>query len=173
MFDDYFYLGKITKKFGIKGELMVYLDTDEPEKYHNMESVFLDIQGEPVPFFIEETKIKDRNHIIVSFQDTDDENSYQYIDAGLYLPLSMLPELTGNKFYYHEIRGFAIVDRNRGNIGVCEDVLDYGRQAVMQVQNPQGEILIPIVDDFIKQVDRKNKTIEIEVPEDLIDLYIG
>ena len=172
MFEDYFYLGKITKKFGIKGELMVYLDTDEPEKYHNMESVFLDIKGEPIPFFIQEIKVKDKNHIIVFFQDIDDSNSSQYIDAELYLPMSMLPELTGNKFYYHEIKGFAIVDKNRGNIGICEDVLDYGRQAVMQVRNVKGEILIPIVDDFIKCVDRKNKTIEIEVPEGLIDLYI-
>ena len=172
MFDDYFYLGKITKKFGIKGELMVYLDTDEPEKYHNLESVFFDIEGEPIPFFSQEVKIKDKNHIIVQFQDMDESNSYQYIDTELYLPLSMLPKLTGNKFYYHEIKGFIIKDRQKGNIGICDDVLDYSSQAVMQVQNPKGEILIPIVDDFIKHVDRENRIIEIEVPAELIELYL-
>ena len=173
MFDDYFYLGKITKKFGIKGELAVYLDTDEPEKYHKLESVFLDMDGEPVPFFIHEIKVKNRNHLIVSFQGIDDSNSSQYIDVDLYLPLAMLPKLTGNKFYYHEIKGFTIIDKEKGMIGICEDVLDYSRQAVMQIQHPKGEILIPIVDDFIKRVDRETKSIEIETPSNLIDLYIG
>jgi 16S rRNA processing protein RimM len=99
MFNDYFYLGKITKKFGVKGELVVYLDTDEPEKYYTMESVFLDWEGEPIPFFIDEIKVKSKNQIIVLFQTIDNSTSYLDVDSDLYLPLSMLPKLTGNKFY--------------------------------------------------------------------------
>ena len=173
MFEDYFYLGKITKKFGLKGELVVYLDTDEPDKYHFMESVFFDIDGEPIPFFIEEIKIKNSNQLIVLFQDIDDASSSHYVNTELYLPLSMLPKLDGNKFYYHEITGFSIVDKNRGEIGICRDVLDYTHQAIMQIDNEKGEILIPIVDRIIKQVDKEKRIIEIETPPGLIDLYIG
>jgi len=173
MFEDYFYLGKITKRFGLKGELVVYLDTDEPEKYHKLELVFLDIDGEPIPFFIKETKIKARNQLIVLFQDIDSASSSHYVDADLYLPLSSLPILEGNKFYYHEIKGFTIIDAAHGNIGVCESVLDSSTQAVMQIIHPKGEILVPIVDDFIKKVNRDARTIEIETPLGLIEFYIG
>ena len=172
MFEDYFYLGKITKKFGLKGELVVYLDTDEPEKYHSLESVFFDLDGEPIPFFIKEIKIKNRNQLIVLFQDVDDANSPHYINTDLYLPLSMLPKLDGNKFYYHEIKGFTIIDKNKGNIGVCNDVIDYAQQAIMQIISDKGEILIPIVDNYIKNVNRENHTIEIESPPGLIELYV-
>ena len=172
MFEDYFYLGKITKKFGLKGELVVYLDTDEPEKYHSLESVFFDLDGEPIPFFIKEIKIKNRNQLIVLFQDVDDANSSHYINTDLYLPLSMLPKLDGNKFYYHEIKGFTIIDKNKGNIGVCNDVIDYAQQAIMQIISDKGEILIPIVDNYIKNVNRENHTIEIESPPGLIELYV-
>ena len=171
MFEDYFYLGKITKKFGIRGELVIYLDTDEPEKYHSVGSVFLDIRGEPIPFFIEEIKVKNRNQLIVLFQDIDDDSS-QYVGTDLYLPLSMLPKLTGNKFYYHEIKGFTIIDLNKGNIGICNDVLEYTHQAIMQIISDKGEILIPIADDIIKLVDRDNKIIQIDAPMGLIELYI-
>jgi len=99
MFEDYFYLGKITKKFGLKGELVVYLDTDEPDKYYFMESVFFDVDGEPIPFFIEEIKIKSNNQLIVLFQDINDASSAHYVNTDLYLPLSMLPKLDGNKFF--------------------------------------------------------------------------
>ena len=173
MFEDYFYLGKITKRFGLVGELVVYLDTDEPEKYHKMESVFLDIDGEPIPFFIENVKIKTRNQLIVRFQDIDDKSSSRYVNTDLYLPRSLLPILEGNKFYYHEIKGFTIIDATHGEIGVCEKVLDNSPQAVMQIVNPEGEILLPIVDVFIKQVNRDTRTIEVEIPEGLMEFYIN
>jgi 16S rRNA processing protein RimM len=173
MFEDYFYIGKTTKQFGIKGELIVYLDTDEPEKYHAMESVFFDIDGEPIPVFIKEIKIKSKNQLIVLFQNIDQTTAYHYVNTDLYLPLSMLPELTGDKFYYHEIRGFTVIDANEGNIGICNDVLDYTLQAILQIIHPKGEIFIPAVDEFIRKVDRENKIIEIEAPPKLIDIYIG
>ena len=172
MFEDYFYLGKITKRFGLKGEVVVYLDTDEPEKYHQLESVFFDIEGEPIPFFIEEIKIKTKNQLIVLFQDIDDGASSHYVDTDLYLPLSYLPVLEGNKFYYHEIKGFTIIDATYGNIGVCENVLDSSPQAVMQIAHPKGEILVPLVDHFIKEVHRDIRTMEIETPPGLVAFYI-
>jgi len=171
MFEDYFYLGKITKRFGLKGELVVYLDTDEPKRYYSMESVFFDVDGEPIPFFIEEIKVKNNNQLIVLFQDIDDASSAHYVNTDLYLPLSMLPKLDGNKFYYHEIQGFTIVDKNKGNIGICHDVLDY-TQSIMQISSDKGEILIPIVDKFIQNVDREKRIIEIETPTGLIELYV-
>ena len=62
--EDFYYLGKITKVFGLKGEVVVCLDTDEPEKYHQMESVFLLIGEEPVPFLVESVKVKNRSQLI-------------------------------------------------------------------------------------------------------------
>ena len=173
MFDEYFYLGKITKAFGLKGELQVYLDTDEPDKYQALKSVFFDIQGEPIPFFIQSIKVKSNNHLIVKFDDIESDNAYQYINTDLYLPVTMLPSLSGNKFYYHEIKGFMVIDRYYGELGICQEVLEYPHQAVLQIINPKGEILIPLVDDIVSKIDRDNKIIEIKAPEGLIDVYIA
>lgn len=172
MLKDFFYLGKITKVFGLKGELLVYLDTDEPKKYHQMESVFFDIQGEPIPFFIESVKIKSNNQLIVKFEDVESDNSYQYVNTSLFLPLTALPVLEGNKFYYHEVKGYKIIDVAYGELGICEDILEYPHQAVFQIKHPQGEILIPVVDEYILKVDKAAQTIEIKTPAGLIDLYI-
>ena len=139
--DDFFYLGKVTKVVGLKGELSVYLDTDEPEKYYSMESVFLAQQEELVPFFVTSIKVKNRQQVVVQFQDVDAGTAPSLVDAELYLPLSMLPPLTGNRFYYHEIKGFEIVDENQQSVGVCTGVLEYPHQSLFQIDHQGIEVL--------------------------------
>lgn len=173
MFSDFFYLGKVTKHFGLIGEVSVFIDSDEPQKYYNMESVFFDIEGELIPFFIENIKIKSNNQLIIKFSDVDENNVNQLIGLEMYQPKTMLPELTGNKFYYHEVLHFEVIDEQRGKLGEINEILEYPAQAVFSILHPKGEILIPIVDEYIKKVDRENRIIEINAPSDLIDIYIG
>ena len=169
--EDFYYLGKVTKVFGLKGELVVSLDTDEPEKYYHMESVFLLMEEEPVPFFIESVKVKSRSQLIVKFQDIGPEEAPDYVDCELCLPLSSLPPLEGNRFYYHEIIGFRMVERQAGLIGTCEEVLEYPHQALFRIMDGSREVLVPVVDAFIQRVDRTEKTILLDLPEGFLEIY--
>lgn len=173
MSDDFYYLGKITKVVGLKGELSVYLDTDEPEKYHQLESVFLTQGEELIPFFIESLKVKGRSQLVVKFRDIEAADAASYVDEELYLPLSMLPPLTGNRFYYHEIRNFSVEVDTYGYLGSCVDVIEYPHQALFQIDAGGKEVLVPIVDDFIREVDREHRKIVLSLPEGLLDIYLN
>ena len=172
MIKDFFYLGQITKPFGFKGQLFVYLDTDEPEKYRDLKSVFINFNDEMIPYMIEEFQYRGNNLAVIKFMDIPVEESKNLIKSELYLPVSMLPPLTGNKFYFHEVTGYTVIDKEKGNIGFCQSFMDVSRQPIMQVDFNGKEILIPAVDEFFKEIDRKNKTIYIEAPEGLIDIYL-
>ncbi len=169
---DYFYLGKITKPFGYKGELFIYLDTDEPKKYENLDAVFIQLDDELLPFIIEQFGFRDEQTAVVKFKDVDFEKSKELIGAELYLPLSMLPPLTDNKFYYHEVIGFQVIDQVKGEIGFCTDFIDISKQPIMQIDYHGQEILIPAIDEFFDRIDRENKIIYITAPDGLIDVYI-
>ena len=91
----------------------------------------------------------------------------------LYLPLSELPERKGNKFYFHEIIGFTVIDKEFGVIGTISKVLEYPNQAVMQIFHDNKEVLIPISDEIITEVKRKNKEIHVTAPDGLLNIYIG
>ena len=170
---DYFFLGTINKLHGYKGELLAYLDTDEPQKYAELESVFIDNDGELIPYIIENLRFKDENNIILKLSGVDADEAKYLVKYSMYLPLSMLPPLTGNNFYYHEVVGFEVIDNQRGNIGKCTGFLETGKQAVMQIDLNGTEILLPAVDDFFESVDRENKILKISAPEGLIDLYLS
>jgi 16S rRNA processing protein RimM len=171
--EDCFYLGKIAKKFSFKGEVLVYLETDEPELYENMESVFVEFNNNLVPFFIESSSLHKNDFLRVHFEDIDnEEEADNIIGCAIYLPLSMLPKLTGNKFYFHEVIGFEIEDKRIGVFGKIVSINDVSAQPLFEVLNGNVELLIPMIDHFLVEIDRKNKKVIMDLPEGLVEMYL-
>ncbi len=172
--EDCFYLGKIVSKHSFRGEVLVKLDTDEPEIYENMESVFVSLGNNLVPFFIEQCRLHKSSLLRLRFEEINDEAGADSImGAQLYLPLSMLPKLSGNKFYYHEVIGFNLQDEVHGPIGTITGINDHASQALFEAEKEGRQLLVPINDDIITRVDRKNRTIHVKTPEGLVALYLG
>ena len=171
--EDCFFVGKVVKKYSFKGELLIKLDTDDPELFLEMESVFVEQHKTLIPFFIQRSQLHKSSLLRVQFEDIYDEASANaMLGTELFLPLDFLPPLEGNKFYYHEIVGFKVTDIRFGDVGVLVGVNDKTAQHLFVIEKLGKEILIPINDLFIKQVDRENKMLRLEVPEGLIELYL-
>ncbi|RED44730.1 ribosome maturation factor RimM [Seonamhaeicola aphaedonensis] len=171
--DDCFYLGKIVKKYSFKGEVLAKLDTDQPELYEKLDAIFIDLKNNLVPFFIEKSQLHKSDLLRIKFEDVDsDADADTLIKKELYLPLELLPKLEGNKFYFHEVIGFTIKDKNFGEVGIITGINDSTAQALFEIDRKGKDILIPMNDEFIVKVDRENKTIVVETPEGLIDLYL-
>ena len=171
--NDCFYIGTIVQKFSFKGELLIKLDSDDPEMYEELESVFVALGNNLVPFFIERSSLHKSNLLRVKFEEVDTEaDAEALLKHKLYLPLAALPKLSGNKFYYHEVIGFEVEDTQFGKVGKITGVNDTTTQALFEIEDEQGnEILIPIIDSFIEKVDRTGRKIIVNTPEGLIDLY--
>ena len=154
--------------------MLVRLDVDNPGNYKSLESVFVEINDKTVPFFIEIIVIGRGGESIVKFEGVDDdEQAALLLNCQMYLPLSNLPVLKGKRFYYHEVIGFEVIDKTHGNIGILKDIIDLTHHPILQIMSENDkEILIPLIDDVIKKVDRTKKRLEIEAPEGLIEIYI-
>ncbi|WP_295178628.1 ribosome maturation factor RimM [uncultured Christiangramia sp.] len=172
--EDCFYLGRIVAKFSFKGEVLIKLDTDEPELYTEMESVFVEYNENLVPFFIERSYLHKSTLLRAKIEDIDTEQDAEdMIGAELYLPLEQLPQLPDDKFYFHEIIGFDVIDQQHGNIGKIVSINDTTAQALFEIDKDGKQILIPMNDEFIEKVDKKNKQIKVITPEGLVDLYLN
>ena len=171
--DECFYLGKIAKKFSFKGEVLVYLDTDEPELYENMESVFVEFNNNLVPYFISTSSLHKNDFLRVRFEDVgSEEEADKIIGCPVYLPLKMLPKLSDNKFYFHEVIGFEVEDKRYGIVGVIQSINDSTAQTLFEVLNGDVEILIPMIDHFLVKIDRENKKVLMDLPEGLVEMYL-
>lgn len=168
---DCFYLGKIVKKYSFKGELIIKLDTDEPELYEDLDYVYIENGNTFLPFFFKKSSLQKGNQLRVDFEDVKNEaDADSLLKSDVYLPLDLLPELSGNQFYYHEVIGFELEDVNYGKVGKITAVNDNVAQPLFVVENKDKEILIPLIDDFIKKIDRKIKKVIVETPKGLIEM---
>ena len=172
--DDCYQLGYVIKTHGLDGEVSILLDVDIPDDYHALESVFVAVQGTEtlVPFFLEHIVIQ-QNKALVKFEDVDSiEQAEPLVKAGLYLPLTSLPALSEDQYYYHEIIGFRVVDQQAGDLGTVKDVYSTAGQDMIAMDYEGKEVLIPINDNIITRVDKAQQVVHVDLPEGLLEVYL-
>lgn len=171
---DCFSLGYIRRTVKNDGSLIIYLDVDNARQYAHLDSVFVELKTGLIPYFIDKISIRPNNEALIHFQDINTEEEANLLKGkALWLPLELLPPLTGNKFYFHEVIGWEVFDSNFGEVGTIKDIFDSTQFPLFQIIHSTGkEILIPINNQIIKKVHRQNRQIQIEAPEGLIDIYL-
>ncbi len=170
--DDCFKLGHIVKKHGLKGGLSILLDVDYPEDYIELESVFVEVNKQLVPFFIEHLQLNGSRGIL-KFEDVDDlQEAERLLKSDLYLPIENLPVLEEGQFYYHEVIGYLVSDKSLGEVGKITEVYEFPNQDLLGMIHQGKEVLIPINDNIILQVDHNQRKMEVDLPEGLLDVYL-
>lgn len=169
--EDYYLLGKLTRRHGLAGNVVLKLDTDQPQLYSKLEGIFVEINGMLVPFFIEKQQWLKGDSKLVLFKNASESQIDQVLGREVYLPLSTLPKLSGKKFYYHEVVGFELLDQNGVSFGVIESINDQTAQHYF-LSNLEGkQVVVPIIKDWILEVNRDAKTIKMELPEGLLEVF--
>lgn len=172
--DTCFRLGHIARLHGFKGELSIFLDTDDPSDFKELESVFVEYDQKLIPFFLEKIQIQNKGFAVVRFEDIDSEKKAKLlVGCSLYLPLETLPELSDEEFYFHEATGFDVIDKNYGPIGKVNKVIDLSGNPLLEIDFNGIEILLPKQDEFIEKIDRENKILYVHAPPGLLGLYLG
>jgi 16S rRNA processing protein RimM len=169
--EDCFYVGTLVAKFSFKGEMLVKIDSDTPQQYTALESIFVELSTGLVPFFIKKCQLHKSELLRIKFDTVDSEAAAEaLLKKDLYLPLSLLPPLKGTQFYYHEVVGYSVEEEGK-IFGHIERIIESGAQSLFQVKTFEGkEVLIPIHNDFIVAIQRDLKKVVMELPEGLLDL---
>ena len=171
-FNGYFLLGKIIRTHGYKGGLKAVFDVDQPLEYSELDMVFIELKGRLVPWMIEQIHFENNKANLALSDVKTMEEAEKLVGHFLYLPEELLPKLTGNKFYFHEVTGFKVTDEKHGAIGTIDRIIDLPNNPLFAITYKDKEILLPVSDEMIMKVDRKKKTIHVNAPEGLIDIYL-
>jgi 16S rRNA processing protein RimM len=169
-FDGYLEVGKIAKAHGLKGEVLVHLETENPEVYLDLESVFVEIKQKLVPFFIEDIRLSNTKAII-KFEDFNKvEQTQSVLNAKIFLPREIVEELDDERYIFSDLIGYKIEDERLGVLGAVTEIYELPGQDLLAIQHEGEEVLLPMNDDFILEVDNEAKLIRTSFPEGILDL---
>jgi len=162
-------IGFISKLNGYKGELVLVTEDDSVarEKF-----LFMKMDGIPVPFFVEDIFEKSGN-FIVKFEDVNDE-----FFAQRFLNHDVFVERKGKKkntesISAHELIDYHIIDSTYGDLGAIIRVEDFPQQEIAICVLKGKEIMVPLNDEFIDDIDEVTMRISMTLPVGLVDLYLS
>jgi len=156
-------IGKIVNTQGLKGDVRIYPDTDYVERFEELDYVY--VEGIDEKFVIEKVRYK-KNLAIVKFKGYDHINDIEkYKNRVVYTEKLDLED----RVYVEDIIGLKIVDHKKGEIGILEDVLQNPAHDLYLVKTKDGkEVLIPVVDEFVSEIDLEEGIIHVTLIEGLI-----
>lgn len=160
-------IGQIGRTHGIKGEV-TFNFTDDVWDRAESEYLFLRVEGILVPFFLEEYRFRSDSTALLKFLDYDSANDVQFlIGCEVFFPHALTPEVgEDDEYTWRYFTGFELFDETAGHIGTIDRVDDSTQNVLFQV----GERLIPAAEDWIKDINHKERTILMSLPEGLLDL---
>jgi len=169
---DCYEIGYVTKTHGLKGEVTLQLDVDEPEIYTKLASAFLEIKNQLVPFFVERINIQ-QTRAIIKFEGINTlEQAHTLLHCKTMLPLELLPESESDKFYLHDILGYTVQDETLGKLGIITQLYEGAHQDIIGMEYQGKEVLIPVVDAIILNADASLQIVHTRLPDGLVDLYL-
>jgi 16S rRNA processing protein RimM len=117
-----------------------------------------------------------KDRFVVRLADVTTEDQAKGLSGkDVWLPLSEMAPLPDGKFYFHEVQGWAAVDRSTGDeVGTIVHVVDQGAYPMLEVDFGQGSTgFVPLPEHVQVDVQRDLQRLVLDLPEGLLDVYLG
>lgn len=157
-------IGQLRRSHGLKGEIIMEVFTDFPERISTGKTVYC---GNAYAPLILQSVRPHGKFILLSFKEYDSIDDIRSLtNQILYVKKSELPKLPNGQYYHHEILGLEIVDENGEKLGILTEIILTGANEVYVVKNEeQKEILLPAIKSVILEINLSEKYIKVKQPQ--------
>ncbi len=168
--DEYRLLGSVIKTKGISGEVVIRtkittIGISEDQKY-----VMIKIDGLLVPFFIDSWQNLSNNEIILKFRDINKKEKAERLkDREIWLPRNELKNAL-MKPADDDLSGYKVIDVSDGFIGRTTGILEIPGNDLLRVEYREREILLPIHESIILEINPDKKLIRVDLPDGFLQI---
>jgi 16S rRNA processing protein RimM len=166
--EDCLLLGTISKTHGVHGELIIRIIDPSFEPGEDWESLFLQIDGNLVPFFISSLRAPKTDEWFVCFDDYDNKERAQDLVGSTVWIHKEFMETVGEKIYMDELSGYALINVTTGRQGFITDFMEIPGNPVFEVSLEREKVLVPAQDDLIEEIDQQNQRLIMRLPEGIM-----
>ncbi len=169
---DYLTIGTIVNVHGVHGEVKVYPDTDDVNRFRKLKSVLLFSGG--VRKKVEVRGVKFTNKLVVlKLEGIDDRDAADRLrGTELQVERKDAIELPEGRHFIGDLIGCRVVEDNGNLLGPITDVLQGPSCDLYEVDCDGKKLLIPVLDGVVLSVDIANETVEVKLPAGLREIYL-
>ena len=166
--NDFYLIAKIISTFGNDGFVRVVSHSDFPERFFDLQKVYIDFFEVKKEFFVEQVK-QQKDSFLIKFRNfSTEEDSKILIGKEIFVDKENLHKLPADQYYIHDLIG-STVYRNDSVFGIIKDVLSYPANDVYVIDGSGEEVLIPASFEFIESFDPVKKILVLKPGDELYD----
>jgi 16S rRNA processing protein RimM len=157
-------IGKVGKPFGIKGSLRIHSFAESFDVYERSTVLFLD----ETPYTVLSVR-PHKKSIVADLEGIDTpEAAKELVGQTVRTDASNLPPKNEDEYYWHELIGLRVLTRDGADLGEITSIIETGANDVLQIEGDFGEILLPMIDQVVLEVDTKKGEMIVDPLEGLI-----
>lgn len=150
---------------------MLRLKNIKADEFKKRESVFIEIDGLLVPFFIEEFKTATSESAIVKFEGIDTGNRARIFTGNeVYVDANQIKKKKKSPDEFPDLKGYRVIDDKLGFVGIAGELEEITNNPLLRVMHEGKEYLIPVHEDIILEIDDQIREVRIIAPQGLFEL---
>lgn len=158
--------GKISKPYGLRGELSIILEPQAGNHIEPDNPLFIDLDGQRVPYFVEEVELLSGEQAIIKFEFVCSvEEARELTGCSLYFDPRRKPDMNESQEDLERLVGYLAVDDDLGTLGSITEYISHPMNPILVIQSGDGELMIPAVRDFIIHIDQGERLVRFNLPE--------
>jgi 16S rRNA processing protein RimM len=169
---EYFRIGKFVSTFGLKGELVLKHNLGKRTSLKGLKAVFIEERKESfIPWFIESTKIKNEEEVYLKLEGVNiREQAIKLTQKEVWLPEEEFKKFSAKSSPIN-LLGYNIIEGEK-NLGKILEVIEQPHQILCRIEFNKKEALIPLHEETILKIDRKNQQVIVSLPPGLLEIYL-
>lgn len=167
---DYFEVGQITTTHGLKGEVKVFVTSDDPRRFEDLETVFTLVKGERRVLEIEGVRYV-KNVSLLKFKGLDRIEDVQGMRGqSLYIDRSQAEPLKEGEYFLSDLYDCKVYLEDGSLFGEVKEVLRTGANDVLIVKRPgKPEALLPVIDECVLEIKPEEERIVVRLMKGLVE----
>jgi 16S rRNA processing protein RimM len=164
-------IGKLVATYGVQGELILKHHLGKKTSLKGLAAIFIE-QGENdmLPFFIESAKIKTESEIYLKLEGINSkEDARRLTQKEVWLTEDDFKKYA-SKSSAISLLGFHMIEEGT-DLGEILEVIEQNHQVLCRIDLEGKEALIPLHEQTLHRIDKKNKQVHVILPEGLLDVF--
>lgn len=169
--NNYFKVGKLVATYGLKGEIVLQHSLGKKTSLKNLTTIFIEEKKDAfLPYFIESTKIKNDKEIFIKLEGINNkETAHKFVQNEIWLLENDFKKFAAASAPI-SLLGFTMINEDE-ELGEILEVIEQPHQVLCKILLKGKEALIPIHEEFLDKIDKKNRLVYVTLPDGLLEIY--